>query len=103
MRVSVWRKASFQSAALLLGIGCVLAGGGGCNNNAGPTDEMTMPGQKLKAITAADAVISTGESEIKEGQDMQAKDADQSAKLIKQGEADKARGESMRDQAYMMK
>jgi hypothetical protein len=104
MRVSAWRRASIQSAALLISFGCFLAGGGGCNsNNAGPTDDMTMPGDKLKAITDADAVISTGETEIKEGQDMQAKDPDRSAKLIKQGEDDKARGESMKQQAIMMK
>jgi hypothetical protein len=102
MRVSAWRQTSTHSAALLvLTFGCFLAGSGGCNQNA--TDDMSMPSDKLKAITAADAVISSGEREIKDGEDIKDKDADQSAKLIKQGDADKARGEAMRDHAYQMK
>jgi hypothetical protein len=102
MRSAAWRRASIQTAALLfLGLGCVLAGGGGCKHD--DTDDMTMAPDKLKAITSADAIISAGEREIKDGEDLKDKDADQSAKLIQQGQADKTRGEALRDQAYMMK
>jgi len=102
MRVSAWRRASIHSVALLiLGLASVLAAGGGCKHDN--TDDMTMSPDKLKAITSADAIISTGEREIKDGQDLKDKDPDQSAKLIKQGEADRDRGVALRDQAYMMK
>jgi len=108
MRVSAWRRASVQLAALLLTFGCVMAGGGGCSQNTstsaapGSRDDMAMSADRQKAIMAADAVISTGENEIADGQKLQATDPDKSAALIKQGEADKARGEGMKQQAVMM-
>ena len=99
MRSSAWRRRSIVSAALLLSFGFVLDVTGCAHDTS---TDMTMAPDKEKAIMAADAVISTGETEIKEGQDMQSRDADQSAKLIKQGEADKARGQALFDQASSM-
>ena len=78
-----------------------MAGSGGCKHD--DSEDMTMPPDKLKALTAADAVISAGDREIEDGQKLKDTDPDQSAKLIKQGEADKARGQAMFDQASTMK
>ncbi len=108
MRVSAWRRASIQTAALLVTFGCIMAGGGGCTHEdttptAAAANDMTMPAEKQKAIMAADAMVSNGQKEIDQGQDLKDKDPSQSAQLIKQGEADKARGESMLNDAYQMR
>ena len=81
---------------------CLCAAMVGCAEN-NKQEGMSMSSDKEQALIKADAIISTGEREIEDGQSMQAKDPDNASKLIQQGESDKARGEQMKAQAAQMK